>query len=610
MPADHGTGGTGASACATLKPFMNDPSDEHRTDLLPTMESTAWNVVAAWTTVGGVGVFFSLQGFNTPRMSQVGFELVGLGLVGFGQARFAPRGWARSPLWAPIFAMGSTAWALGPSGFVGLVYLIGILAISGFVVWRSDQTRQVGVVLAIVLAALGATHARYQVLARQAEGGGGHAKNSTGHDAWQGLVREVKQGLTPASRPAPIDAPPVVLITIDTLRADDTWNMESYRRLAKRGSAWETAMSTSSWTVPAVATLQTGLQAVDHGAGLGATGQFQGLGDVPTLAEQLSDSGYLTAAVTTNAWLTDSLGFSRGFNEYHHADSQFHHRLLLAGFPERSQPHEAESVTDRALDWLETAPDAGFYLWVHYLDPHLPYLHAAPGSLEAGLSDERLRSGMPVNAAVKQRVRRAYRDEVAYTDRHVSRLLDALEAKGVLDSGVVILTADHGEEFWDHGFTGHGHQHHGEVVDVALVVAGKDVPVAQRIDQASLVDVAPTLLWAAGVRPIGGDGGTHGFDLRRPLPPNRIATAYGNVYFEPDRSARRGGNRVIVTGHDQAETLCFDLINDRDERSPRACVAGDPVVTAARSASPAPASSAAALDSAGLEALGYVVPEQ
>ena len=223
--------------------------------------------------------------------------------------------------------------------------------------------------------------------------------------------------------------------------------------------------------------------------------------------------------------------------------------------------------------------------------------------MEAGLSDERLRAGMPVNDELKRRVRKAYRHEVAYTDRHLMRLLDALESKGVFSTGLVILTADHGEEFWDHGFTGHGHQHHTEVVDVALAMVGVGVTGGLRTDEASLLDVVPTLRAVAGLEP-------NGVDLRRPIEEERVVSAYGNAYFEPDRSAKRGSVRAVVRGHDAAERVCFNLSVDPYEQSPSPCDPEDPVLEAALAANPAPEAEGAVLDAAALEAMGYVVPDE
>jgi arylsulfatase A-like enzyme len=102
-------------------------------------------------------------------------------------------------------------------------------------------------------------------------------------------------------------------------------------------------------------------------------------------------------------------------------------------------------------------------------------------------------------------VHAGYAAEVAYVDRHLGRLLDALEAKGVLDSGIVVFTSDHGEEFWEHGGLEHGHSHHAEVLDVPLLLVAPGLAPGPRGGVASLVDVVPTIRAALGDAPDGSE---------------------------------------------------------------------------------------------------------
>lgn len=547
-------------------------------------------------------LWFAAQGFNRPAVLQVVLEVVGLAVLGACVARFAPSGWARSPLWAGVFALAGMAIALGPSGWTGAPFIVGTLVLAGWTVWRLERSHRSGMLAGLVVAVLGAVGARGLVLAKAGENSGGQ-QSSVVVSPWLQLKAELLGVGFRDARPAPRDGPPVVLITVDTLRADATAGMQTWKRLAERGATWDRAMSTSSWTVPAMGTVLTGLAPGDHGAGVSAEGTFQGVGEVDTLASRLSDHGYTTAGFASNAWLTHTLGFDKGFQTYAHTSERFHHRLLLAGFPRGPKPHEAASVVDRALRWLGGAPEQGWFLWVHLIDPHLPYVHAE-GTLAPTLTDERLRAGMRVDGDVPQRVRDAYAQEVAYTDGELGRLVDALEARGVLDDGIVVLTADHGEEFWDHGATGHGHQHHTEVVDVALAVTGPGVSSGPRHDLASLVDVAPTILAMVGLE-------ADGHDLREPLPEGRIAVAQGNAYFSQHRSARQGRWRVIVGSPGDEPVTCFDTVADPREQRSVPCPEGHPVVHAALQSRPPGATGDSVHDIAeALEALGYVVDDR
>jgi hypothetical protein len=556
-------------------------------------------VLLAWLAVAALELYFASLGFQRPRAWQVAAELFVLVGLGFCQLRLLPRGWLHSPLWAGVVVAAGTALVFGPSDvFAFACFALGLIVACGFGVRWIEGRWPVGLTAGLVAAALGASAARYQVLVHSPQH---DAQGSVAAAPSKQLLTELTAWLSRSERPAPQAGPAVVLLSVDTLRADHMTTMQSWQRLARRGATWGRAMSTSSWTLPALASLQSGLLPEQHGAGFSEDGKIQSLGtDAQTLAEELSGAGYLTAAVLTNSWLVPELGFARGFLEYAHVNSAFHHRLLLAGFPRRAAPHTAEAVVDRTLAWLRSAPDHGFYLWVHLVDPHLPYLHAEPGSLEASLSDERLRTGERLDAQGRERVRQAYAQEVAYADRQLMRLLDALETRGILDDGVVLLTADHGEELWDHGATGHGHAHHAEVVDVGLALVAPGVAPGARSGLASLLDVAPTIRAAVGLP-------ARGLDLRQPIPADRIAVAHGNAYFETQRSVRRGTRRVVVVGSDAREVRCSDHVGDPLVERPTVCVPGDALVAVARDIAGPAGGQPAQVPVQALQALGYVV---
>jgi hypothetical protein len=568
------------------------------TDDRPDGRARAAALGLAWLAVAAGELYFAGQGFQRPLLWQGLAELLVLVGLGYCQWRLLPPGWPRSPLWPGVAAAAGTALVFAPDGALAFVcFAVGLGGICVAGVRGIEARWRVGWLAGVAVALLGASAARYQVLLHSPHQDQ-QAMSATAPS--RQLLSELATGLARRERPAPSDGLPVVVLSIDTLRADHMVTMQSWQRLARRGATWERAMSTSSWTLPAMGSLQSGVLPAVHGAGF-RDGRVQALApEVETLAEALAGAGYLTAAVLTNSWLVPELGFARGFHEYAHVNTAFHHRLLLAGFPRRPAPHTAEAVVDRALAWLRTAPERGFYLWVHLVDPHLPYLHAEPGSLPAKLSDERLRTGERLEAADRERVRRAYAAEVSYTDRQLLRLLDALEQRGILDEGVVVLTADHGEELWDHGGTGHGHAHHAEVVDVGLALVAPGVSAGTRPGLASLVDVAPTILSAIG-RP------ADGFDLRHPLPEGRIAVAHGNAYFETMRSARRGPLRVVVVGADARELRCSDRRLDPLELRPTRCRQGDALVAAALGVAGPAEGQVAELPVQALQALGYVV---
>jgi arylsulfatase len=390
-----------------------------------------------------------------------------------------------------------------------------------------------------------------------------------------------------------------VVISIDTLRADDAAEMTVVKRLAARGAYWPRAMSTSSWTLPAVASIQTGLLPQEHGADCLAGVHCQGMVEgVPLLAEDLSEQGYATGAFLANAWLSRSTGFAPGFQSFTPlAVAPFDLKLDMVP-PKDEELPGADQVVDAAIAWLDATPNPSFYLWVHLLDPHMPFVNAEEESHRAVLGHD-LRLSRPWTPQMQAELRESYRGEIAHADEALERLLDALEKRGVLDEGIVVLTADHGEEFWEHGDIEHGHSHHGEVVDVPLVLVAPGVAAGVRGDLASLVDVASTVRAATGMEP-------GGFDLRAPLPADRVAQAWGTIYRRVQCSARDATRRLIADECDPTRARLYDLVHDVEEQYALVPATGDPLLEAIGQLTAAAPHGDEATNTAALEALGYV----
>lgn len=392
------------------------------------------------------------------------------------------------------------------------------------------------------------------------------------------------QARLPAARPAPAPGPPIVVLTIDTLRADAAVQMDTWAALAPRGRAFPRALAASSWTVPSLSTLWTGAPAHVHGAGARTPGGGYAPLDpaLSTLPEELRAAGYDTAAFVVNPFASRQLGIGRGFRTWFHADENVPQRLPFSRRPDGPHAGDGARVVDHALAWLDGAPDTGWLLWVHLFDPHLPYRHVAPDSAARTVKHpKQIRNGaFGDTTRLENAVRRAYLDEVDYADAEALRLVQALDARGFFDRGLLVFTSDHGEELWDHGGFEHGHSHHGEVTDVALALAAPGLPPATgaKPGQVGLLDVANTLRAAAGL-PAQGPG----LDLRGPIPADRVLTAAGNLYGDPQTSARSTAARAIVTrpAESPATTQRFDLTADPREMAPLPDDPADPVRNAA-----------------------------
>lgn len=302
----------------------------------------------------------------------------------------------------------------------------------------------------------------------------------------------------------------VFVIVIDTLRYD-ALGVNAGRELgtphidalAAQGVRFEQAISASGWTLPAMASLLTGTWPTVHKA-LGKNALLTPISaDVPLIAELLAARGFRTLAFANAAFLSPVLGVARGFEVYDHSHA-YNDRI-----------RRADETVDKALSALSKHRREKLFALVHLFDPHLDFDPPAaelaafvpsPREPEPPLSMRSCRrlqaaDGVP-SAADRDYLRAVYQAEVAAVDRAIGRFLAGLEELGLDRNATLILTADHGEEFWDHGDFEHGHTLYGELIRVPLIVkppaelglAGKVVSAQVRV-----LDVPPTILELAGM---------------------------------------------------------------------------------------------------------------
>jgi arylsulfatase len=303
--------------------------------------------------------------------------------------------------------------------------------------------------------------------------------------------------------------PDIVLVTIDTLRADRLacygGNPDvggSLCGVAAGGTRFTWAVSASPLTVPSVASILTSTYPSQHGFSQWDTLPLSD--DLATLAEALAGQGYGTAAIVSNPVLQRDRGLERGFA--HYDDRMPSRERNRPGFAERV----ASDTTDAALEWLASA-SGPWFLWIHYQDPHGPYTppEAAPlrdprGSRQ--LPIDRQQSGfrgipvyqaLPGLFAAASYVRR-YDDEIRYVDAQVGRLREALAARA--REPVLIVTADHGEALGEDGYYfAHGHSVGLDQIRVPLLIRAPGLPPGVVSQPVSLLDVAPTVAQLAGV---------------------------------------------------------------------------------------------------------------
>lgn len=348
----------------------------------------------------------------------------------------------------------------------------------------------------------------------------------------------------------------VLLITLDTTRADhlgcygyEAAKTPTIDSLVDRGIIFDHAFTPVPVTLPAHATIMTGLEPFHHG--VRGNGQYRLPRECSTLAEILADEGYSTAAFVASFALDQRFGLDQGFEVYDFRVSDEGRGGPLNFENERGAGH----VTDAALRWLDRHDWAGepapFFMWVHYYDPHAPYT-APLGFRHPG----------PVSLIT------AYDAEIAFVDSQIRRLLNALDERRLRDNTLLVLVSDHGEALGDHGEDEHGGFVYDETVRVAWVLSCPALfAKPRRVDDrvVGLVDVAPTILELLGAAaPVDVDG------LRlftAPVNPDRAI--YLETLLTKDKFAcaplyglRRLSDKLIIAP--RAEY--YDLRDDRRER--------------------------------------------
>jgi len=350
-------------------------------------------------------------------------------------------------------------------------------------------------------------------------------------------------------RSAAAGRPDFVLVTIDTMRADAFGEDTPFlAELASRGVRFLRCRTPVPLTLPSCTSLLTGLLPARHGIRDNTSPPLppRAVRRYATLAERLAEAGYATAAFVAANVLDPRYGLDAGFHRYDHPPPP------IPGDP-RYLERPAPDQTDRARAWLATRPkERPFFLWIHYFDPHDPYLPFD--------GDER-RPATDASDPAPER----YRGEVRRVDAELERLFADLD----LARTVVVVAADHGEALGEHGEATHGLLCYGCTMNVPLLIAGAGVPAAREDARPrSLVDIQPTVLRLAGLAPGDGDGADL---LEEPRGPRVVCgeSLYGyRLYGWAQQTCAFDGAATLVDGGPRRGL--FDLARDPGETAPLA----------------------------------------
>lgn len=374
--------------------------------------------------------------------------------------------------------------------------------------------------------------------------------------------------VAPAERPA--TRRNVILISIDTLRADRLAANGSYRRPMPQIDAYarDAAMFTDAWSVwPETSGSHMSIFSSrfpsEHGVTSFITAPSAG---IELLAERLRREGYLTRAYTEDGGVWAHAGFARGFSAYAERRS--------ADFVYRG---EVDAVFADGTRWVESHADRTFFLFLHTYQVHAPY--SPPESYRDLFKDvPGQEPPAPREAAL------AYDQEARYADDHIGPFLGKLAQLGLSDRTIVIITADHGEEFGEHGGMGHGRNLYQEVLRVPLVIAAPGLLAPAEVTApVSLLDVAPTVLDLLGLEPIRGHRGVSVVSRTRaaasgtaPSPDEMARPIFGEV----DRMDRTQVKQVSVRRNHEA------AITDLTTNTTRCYAASDRVEMSATTSCP------------------------
>ena len=328
----------------------------------------------------------------------------------------------------------------------------------------------------------------------------------------------------------------VVLVTVDSLRADhcssygyDRETSPNLDAIAAEGLAVD-AYANANATRASFPSILTSTYPLAYGG-------FKYLSDRRTmLGTPLQGAGYSTGGFHSNVWLSRDFNYDRGFDRFYDSksdpglmarlraflktnldqegvvyrtlQSMYDRTERQAGIDVGQTYKDAETITDRALDWIRGTGEP-FFCWVHYMDVHHPYVPRPSYAAEMGVDLDigereaiRLRRKMlerpdDVTAEERQVLVDLYDAEIRYADEQIGRLVETV--RGTAPETAFLCTSDHGEEFYEHGGYSHNPSMYDEVIHVPLVLSGPDVGSARPDVEVELLDVAPTVHDLAGV---------------------------------------------------------------------------------------------------------------
>ena len=387
------------------------------------------------------------------------------------------------------------------------------------------------------------------------EGDADKAKGTNVYFSAPRIVQRPEEGATPSP-----GVRNFLLITIDCLRAGHVGaygygkpTTPNIDQLAAGGIRFANAFANAPMTLPSIPQLFTSTVFPTK--------------DLETLLEPVAKAGIPSAAIVNNAWIP--LWLSQG----KHAEPPGTFDVMMSG------EYDAKAITDRALAWLDRNRDDRFVMFLHFLDTHTPYAPpkeyigqfadpAYAGKVGDTFAHVEGADASGYDAADRKKVMALYDAGLRHVDAQIGRIVAALAERGQLDDTVIVVAADHGEEFWDHGDFFHGQSLYDELLHIPLIVhAPGAAPPGTVIERpVRMIDLAPSLLeWAGLERPATFEGRPLSQVLAAPGAPGDDLIATATQAQFPTRYAIRSGGLKLIESLDTGKRELFDLASDPGE---------------------------------------------
>ena len=406
------------------------------------------------------------------------------------------------------------------------------------------------------------------------------------------VVAAALAGLGERPGPPRIDAatglagPNILLVSIDSLRSDHLHSYGYPRQtspaidaLAREGVLFQTAVSDTSWTLPAHMTILTALPQHQHQVNVDRRRLSP---SAVSVAEVLAGSGYSTAAFVSGPYLRAEYGFYQGFDHY---DDYAALTLLNEATSSVTSPTLLGLVQSWLGDWDRAGRHQPFFIFLHMWDVHYDYIPPSPydtlydPGYHGPITGENVTSTPRIHREMDSRdlehLIALHDGEIRFTDHHLGLLFERLRHLNALDDTIIAITSDHGEAFFEHGFKTHRHTLYDELILVPLIIRYPEKIPAGRIvlQQVRLLDLAPTLLSLAEVKPppeFGMTKGPHAPADLSPLingePDFPSIPAFGDLE-ETQSSVRTDTLKLIVGREGPDSAALYDLTEDPKEQT-------------------------------------------